>query len=133
MTKSKSKSGRPNLSPNMPVELRPQERIGRLKLMARKLLAELEMIEESGRSKDRSRIDFYQEVKRFETELIVQALTYSAGHQLQAARLLNINPTTLNAKIKQYKIETNAFSRSGDVEEGQRHTGKLRILKGPHS
>lgn len=97
--------------------------------MARKLLAELEIIEESNAAKDAVSIDFYEEVKRFETELIVQALTYSAGHQLQAARLLNINPSTLNAKIKQYKIETNTFSRKEDAETRPPPTPKLRVLK----
>ena len=97
--------------------------------MARKLLAELENIEESSASNDSVGVDFYAEVKRFETELIVQALTYSAGHQLQAARLLNINPSTLNAKIKQYKIETNTFSRKEDAETSRPLTAKLRVLK----
>ena len=114
----------------MTVERRAQERIRRLKLIARKLLGELEIIEESSASKELVAVDFYEEVKRFEVELIVQALTYSAGHQLRAARLLNINPTTLNAKIKQYKIETNTFSRGeSDAEAGRPLTAKLRVLK----
>ena len=97
--------------------------------MARKLVAELEIIEESGAPKDLGAIDFYEEVKRFETDLIVQALTCSAGHQLRAARLLNINPSTLNAKIKQYGIETNTFSRAADADAGGRVKAKLRVLK----
>ncbi|HSE32943.1 MAG TPA: helix-turn-helix domain-containing protein [Pyrinomonadaceae bacterium] len=123
------KPKRPKLRSDASVERRPPDRIGRLKSMARKLLAELEIIEESNAAKDAVSIDFYEEVKRFETELIVQALTYSAGHQLQAARLLNINPSTLNAKIKQYKIETNTFSRKEDAETRPPPTPKLRVLK----
>ena len=50
-------------------------------------------------------IQFYEEVKRFEVALIKTALRKSDGHQLQAARLLNLNPSTLNAKIKQYGLK----------------------------
>ena len=50
-------------------------------------------------------IDFYDEVQRFETGLIRLALDQTRGHQAQAARLLNIKPTTLNSKIKLYGIE----------------------------
>ena len=50
-------------------------------------------------------IDFYNEVERFETSLIRLALDQTRGHQAQAAKLLNIKPTTLNSKIKLYGIE----------------------------
>ena len=50
-------------------------------------------------------IDFYDEVKRFETGLIKLALHHTRGHQAHAARLLQIKPTTLNSKIKLYQIE----------------------------
>ncbi|MEK6280272.1 MAG: helix-turn-helix domain-containing protein [Acidobacteriota bacterium] len=49
-------------------------------------------------------LDFYQEVRRFEIELIRRALMFMDGHQLKAARLLNLNATTLNSKIKHYQI-----------------------------
>ena len=52
----------------------------------------------------RDTIDFYKEVERFEKALIRSALRRTAGHQIHAARLMNKNPTTLNAKIKQYQI-----------------------------
>ena len=50
-------------------------------------------------------IDFYAELERFETFLIWLALDETGGHQAQAARLLNLKPTTLNSKIKLYGIE----------------------------
>ena len=50
-------------------------------------------------------VDFYTEVKRFETSLIRLALDQTHGNQARAARLLHIRPTTLNTKIKQYGIE----------------------------
>ena len=50
-------------------------------------------------------IDFYEEVTQFETSLIKMALEQTAGNQAKAAELLNIKPTTLNSKIKLYKIQ----------------------------
>lgn len=50
-------------------------------------------------------IDLFQEIKRFEINLIRLALTQTRGHQARAARLLNIKPTTLNSKIKLYGID----------------------------
>jgi len=49
-------------------------------------------------------IDLFQEVKRFEINLINLALKQTHGHQARAARLLNTNPTTLNSKIKLYGL-----------------------------
>lgn len=52
-----------------------------------------------------SGIDLYEELHRFEVRLIQQALEETDGHQVQAARLLGLNITTLNAKIKRYGID----------------------------
>ncbi len=49
-------------------------------------------------------INFYDEVKRFEIDLIRRALDQTGGHQSRAARLLGLNATTLNSKIKSYNI-----------------------------
>jgi len=49
---------------------------------------------------------FYDEVKRFEVDLIQRALQQTGGHQSRAARLLGLNATTLNSKIKSYNIPT---------------------------
>src|SRR2546421_4613682 len=50
-------------------------------------------------------IDFYDEVRRFEIDLIRRALEQTGGHQSRAARLLGMNATTLNSKIKTYNIQ----------------------------
>ncbi|MFN0121649.1 MAG: sigma-54-dependent transcriptional regulator [Blastocatellia bacterium] len=47
---------------------------------------------------------FYEEVSKFEVELIRRALEMTGGHQSKAARLLGMNNTTLNSKIKSYNI-----------------------------
>ena len=49
-------------------------------------------------------MNFYDEVRRFEIDLIRRALDQTGGHQSRAARLLGMNATTLNSKIKTYNI-----------------------------
>lgn len=49
-------------------------------------------------------VNFYEEVKRFEMDLIRRALDQTAGHQSRAARLLGLNATTLNSKVKSYNL-----------------------------
>jgi len=49
-------------------------------------------------------VNFYEEVRRFEVDLIRRALEQTGGHQSRAARLLGMNATTLNSKIKTYNI-----------------------------
>ena len=51
-------------------------------------------------------VNFYDEVRRFEIDLIRRALDQTGGHQSRAARLLGLNATTLNSKIKTYNIHT---------------------------
>jgi DNA-binding NtrC family response regulator len=57
-------------------------------------------------------VDFYQEVRRFEISLIVQALKFTGGSQKKSAHLLRMNHTTLNTKIKAYRIRCEAISVS---------------------
>ncbi|PYS88853.1 MAG: hypothetical protein DMF62_08720 [Acidobacteria bacterium] len=54
-------------------------------------------------------VNFYEEVKRFEIDLICRALDQTGGHQSRAARLLGLNATTLNSKIKTYAIQLDRF------------------------
>jgi DNA-binding NtrC family response regulator len=49
-------------------------------------------------------VNFYDEVKKFEIDIIRRALDQTGGHQSRAARLLGLNATTLNSKIKTYNI-----------------------------
>ncbi|MBP7415781.1 MAG: sigma-54 dependent transcriptional regulator [Pyrinomonadaceae bacterium] len=51
-------------------------------------------------------VSFYDEIKNYEIDLIRRALDQTGGHQSRAARLLGLNPTTLNSKIKSYNIQT---------------------------
>ncbi len=49
-------------------------------------------------------VNFYDEVKKFEIDMIRRALDQTGGHQSRAARLLGLNATTLNSKVKTYNI-----------------------------
>ena len=51
-------------------------------------------------------MDFYEEVRRFEVNLIRRALQQTLGNQKQAANLLGIKHTTLHAMVKRYQIDT---------------------------
>ena len=48
--------------------------------------------------------DFYRSVRQFEIAMIKRALDLAGGSQTKAAKLLKIKVTTLNSKIKRYKI-----------------------------
>ncbi|MDQ5845359.1 MAG: hypothetical protein M3539_08700 [Acidobacteriota bacterium] len=92
-----------------------RQRIDHLIGLAQALLSEAEILAGDKSFVDESRrrdalniaegIDFFDEIKRFEISLIRLALAKTSGHQARAAKLLNINPTTLNTKIKTYGIE----------------------------
>lgn len=54
-------------------------------------------------------INFNEEVRRFEIDLIERALKETGGHQKNAAQLLGMKHTTLHDKIKRYKINLPSF------------------------
>src|SRR5215831_7271527 len=55
----------------------------------------------------RHAVRLYDEVQRFETELISSALSRTHGNQTAAAAILGVKLSTLNSKIKRYKISPN--------------------------
>lgn len=87
-----------------------------LKELTLALLKEVESLKGNESSDGRLSVNFAEEVRRFETDLIRWALMHTGGHQRRAARMLNIKVTTLNAKIKRYGIRPNAVSVSNVVD-----------------
>ena len=90
-----------------------ERRVQQLTLLAKALASEIETLQrELSTDRDRNRqidfdndgIDFYDEIERYEIELIKSALNKCGGNQSQAARLLRMKSTTLNAKMKQYGL-----------------------------
>lgn len=86
--------------------------IRKLRLQTADLISEVESLVSLGsRSTESlepmetgSSIEFYEQVKRFEIALIKSALHRTGGHQVRAAAFLNLDSTTLNAKIRQHNI-----------------------------
>lgn len=79
-------------------------KIGLLRTVAASLSQAVEELEDIQLPPLTEQFDFYDEVRRFEIFLIRKALRSTRGSQVAAARLLKLNPTTLNAKIKGYRI-----------------------------
>lgn len=87
-----------------------QSRLEALKVLSYSILSEVESLKR-GKSKNAPvRIDLITEVQNYEASLIRCALMRTGGNQRRAARLLNINSTTLNAKIKRLGIMPNGLS-----------------------
>ena len=81
-------------------------RVESLRQLALALLKQVESLEEAGRADRPSGIiNLYEEVRRFETDIIRRTLLRTGGNQSRAARLLGIKVTTLNTKIKRYHIQ----------------------------
>ena len=90
-----------------------EHRVEQLTLLAKALASEIETLQ-AGLATDNNGdrpvvldnegIDFYHEVERYEIELIKSALNHCGGNQTQAARLLRMKSTTLNAKMKHYGL-----------------------------
>jgi len=83
--------------------------ISTLRELVLRLLCEVQSINEVSAITIGGDFDFYDEVSRFEIDLIRRALLQTGGHQMRAAKLLNLKVTTLNSKIKHYKISLEPF------------------------
>jgi transcriptional regulator with GAF, ATPase, and Fis domain len=84
--------------------------IDTLRELILRLLCEVQSINEVNTLNIENGFDFYDEVSRFEIDLIKRALLQTGGHQVHAAKLLNLKVTTLNSKIKHYKISPGGFA-----------------------
>jgi transcriptional regulator with GAF, ATPase, and Fis domain len=111
----------PRVLPATEVGLRNEvvldNRLSALREVALTLLREVEslrIIEPVNLSR---KVRLSDEVQRFEVDLICSALSRTAGNQTRAARLLGVNLTTLNSKIKRYKIPVGNKSELEQSEE----------------
>lgn len=100
--------------PNAPADAAPirsgkapatvDARISSLKILAQSIVREIQNLETEDAEGTPDVLDLQAEVHRFEAELIRSALARTEGRQRRAARLLGMKVTTLNAKIRRYKI-----------------------------
>jgi DNA-binding NtrC family response regulator len=94
--------------------VRSSDRLERIRDLASELLDHSEALKHETEMADtsatiatldtNSTIDFFEEVRRFEVQLIRRALKLG-GSQVRAARLLGLETTTLNHKVKKYGLQ----------------------------
>lgn len=87
-------------------------RLGVLKEIAFTLLDEVEALENLRPIDIKHGINLYEEVQRFEVDLIVRALERTGGNQTRAAQLLGLNLTTLHSKLKRHNISPHTIANS---------------------
>jgi transcriptional regulator with GAF, ATPase, and Fis domain len=86
------------------------DKLDSLREITTTLLEEVKSLGSPKKVEFQDRINFNEEVKRFEIYLIERALSRTGGSQLRAARILNLKHTTLHSKIKRYHIPANGKS-----------------------
>lgn len=94
-------------------------RLDALKSVALTLLDAVDSLRTAQPTREQS-LRLQDEVQRFETDLIRSALERTGGNQARAARLLGVKHTTLNAKIKRYRIRCGGFGAEGNKSVGDR-------------
>lgn len=76
-----------------------------LREVALMLLREVESLASRQEPQNGHHLGLQEEVQRYESELIRNALLRTGGNQRRAAKLLGVKVTTLNCKIKRLGIQ----------------------------
>jgi transcriptional regulator with GAF, ATPase, and Fis domain len=101
-------------------ELALENRLNSLREVALTLLREVDSIRSAQPPRTDRSVSLQDEVQRFEIDLIRSALERTNGNQTHAAQLLGVKITTLNTKIKRYKISfVSSAEAVNDVQEEQ--------------
>ena len=80
-----------------------------LREVALMLLREVESLASLEEPRNGQPLGLQEEVQRYESELIRNALQRTGGNQRRAAKLLRVKVTTLNCKIKRFGISLNEY------------------------
>ncbi len=88
--------------------------INSLREAAITLLREVESLANRNEPQPGGRLGLQEEVQRYESELIREALQRTHGNQRRAAKLLRVKVTTLNCKIKRLGIQQEDFVTAAD-------------------
>ncbi|CAN5550317.1 hypothetical protein BH10ACI3_BH10ACI3_26460 [soil metagenome] len=80
------------------------QNISLIKALIDTLQTEVETLNDNTFEEIGDSLDLSEKVREYETKLIRSALVRTRGNQRQAAAMLNLKATTLNAKIKQLGI-----------------------------
>ena len=81
-----------------------ENRLEVLTALSKSLLQEIEALKQGELEVSNEKIDFAEEVQKFEENLIRSALIKTGGRQRRAAKILNLKASTLNSKIKRFGI-----------------------------
>jgi DNA-binding NtrC family response regulator len=84
-------------------------RLKKLRELVLAVIQEVDSLGGGGSPDAKPGVDLSEEVRRFETQLILWALTRAGGRRRLAARMLNLKVSTLNAKIRRYRIQPPAL------------------------
>ncbi len=79
----------------------------------------------------RAGVNFYEQVGRFESALLLEALRLTDGRQTEASALLGLKPTTLNCMLKRYGIDPEVFAAARAVKRRARGQDHRAGVRGP--
>ncbi|MDQ3714035.1 MAG: hypothetical protein M3388_17710 [Acidobacteriota bacterium] len=96
--------------PQLKVSVAVNNRLEALKTLSNSISGQVAALQREEQIAAQKQINLYDEVNRYEADLIRCALFRTGGRQRQAARLLNVKISTLNAKIKRLGISIENFS-----------------------
>ena len=91
--------------------------INTLREAAMTLLREVESLASQQEPPTTQRLGLQEEVQRYESELIRDALHRTRGNQRRAAKLLKVKVTTLNCKIKRLGLQHSASQDLQDLNQ----------------
>jgi len=91
--------------------------INTLREAAITLLREVESLASQQEPPTTQRLGLQEEVQRYESELIRDALHRTRGNQRRAAKLLGVKVTTLNCKIKRLGLQQVAAQDFQDLNQ----------------
>ena len=100
-------------------EVALEHRLNALREVALNLLTEVELLGAAQAARPDRNLKLQDEVKQFEIDLIRIALDRTHGSQTRAAQLLGVKLTTLNTKIKRYKIFAGQKTDHEDIRDRQ--------------
>ena len=91
--------------------------INTLREAATTLLREVESLASQQEPPTSQRLGLQEEMQRYESELIRDALHRTRGNQRRAAKLLGVKVTTLNCKIKRLGLQQTASQDLQDLNQ----------------
>ena len=100
----------PQPFPKIEISVAVNNRLEALKTLSNSISGQIAALQREEQVTAQKQIDLAGEVARYEADLIRCALFRTGGRQRQAARLLNVKASTLNAKIKRLEISIENLS-----------------------